>query len=153
MIHLRPKANGYDDRYYLALKGTGAFGDGEILKLCLGESVVCGRSRHCDWSLKRTPGWLTQDTGVRTEVRDSLPWKTTSRRHCRITYLAPDIVDIENLSPNGTVVDGHQVDRILLTDCRAKEHQIQLGPHGVTLQLEPGALPLLDPPRDGESVS
>ena len=71
-----------------------------------------------------------------------MAWRSTSRRHCRITYIAPDMVDIENLSSNGTLVDGHQVDRIVLTDCRERGHEITLGPHGITLALEPGALPI-----------
>jgi len=142
MINLRPKPDGYDDRTYLALKGEGELGSGEILKLCLGESVVVGRSRHCDWSLKRAPAFLATESTDRAALRDTLPWKTTSRRHCRLSYVAPDIVDVENLSPNGTMVDGHQIDRILLTDCRHQRHEIQLGPHGVVLALEPGSLPL-----------
>ena len=60
----------------------------------------------------------------------------------RIAYLASDMVDIENLSPNGTIVDGHQVDRIILKDCDAQSHTIQLGPAGVILELEPGSLPV-----------
>jgi len=142
MISLRPNPRGYDERYYLVLKGLGDVADGEALKLCLGESVVCGRSRHCDWSLKRAPGYLRREDGERREIRDSMSWRSTSRRHCRITYIAPDMVDVENLSPNGTLVDGHQVDRIVLTDCRDRKHEIALGPHGVTLSLEPGALPI-----------
>jgi hypothetical protein len=142
MIRLRPKPDGYDERYYLLVRGLGDVGDGETLKLCLGESVVCGRSRHCDWSLKRAPGYLDKDDAYRLEIRKSLFWRSTSRRHCRISYIAPDMVDIENLSSNGTLVDGHQVDRIVLTDCRSQTHKVTMGPHGTSLSIEPGALPI-----------
>jgi pSer/pThr/pTyr-binding forkhead associated (FHA) protein len=125
----------YDDRHVLALCGTGELGEGSHLPIRLGESVVVGRSRHCDWSLKRTPGWLRKPDAERVRIRKSLPWRATSRRHCRISYIAPDIVDVENLSINGTIVDGHKVDRIVLTDCRRHPHSIRLGPDGVTLQL------------------
>jgi pSer/pThr/pTyr-binding forkhead associated (FHA) protein len=142
MIRLRPGPGAYDERYYLQLKGLGDVAEGETLKLCLGESVVCGRSRHCEWSLKRAPGYLKHEDGERREIRRTVAWRSTSRRHCRITYIAPDMVDIENLSTNGTLVDGHQVDRIVLTDCRNRTHEIMLGPHGITLSLAPGALPI-----------
>ena len=142
MIRLRPKPDGYDERFFLQLKGLGDLAEGELLKLCLGESVVCGRSRHCDWSLKRSPGYLKHEDGERKSIRQTLAWRSTCRRHCRITYIAPDMVDVENLSSNGTLVDGHQVDRLVLTDCRDRAHEITLGPHGITLALEPGALPI-----------
>lgn len=142
VIHLRPQPHGYDERYWLALKGQGALAEGEHLKLSLGESVVCGRSRHCDWSMKRTPGYLRQEDEERKRIRQTQAWRATSRRHCRLTYITPDMVEVENLSSNGTLVDGHRVDRIVLTDCRRQEHTIQLGLHGPTLVLAPGALPI-----------
>lgn len=60
----------------------------------------------------------------------------------KFTYVSPDMVEVENLSPNGTYLDGHKIDRVMLTDCRTKPHAIRLGPHGVTLELVPGALPI-----------
>ena len=65
-----------------------------------------------------------------------------SRRHVRLTYLAPDKLEVENLSGNGTLVDGQPVDKLVLTDVRSREHRIQLGPEGVVLSLEPGSLPV-----------
>jgi hypothetical protein len=47
-----------------------------------------------------------------------------------------------NLSRNGTLVDGHKVDRVVLTDCRERGHTIRLGPEGVVLDLLPGSLPV-----------
>lgn len=142
MIRLHPRPDGYDERFWLSIKGQGEMGEGELLKLCLGEAVVCGRSRHCDWSLKRTPAYLDQSDGKRKALRESLAWRSTSRRHVRISYITPDMVDVENLSANGTLVDGHHVDRIVLTDCRTQEHTIQMGPEGVVLLLAPGSLPV-----------
>lgn len=142
MIDLKGDRNGRDRAVYVSLKGLGDLGEGESVKLHLGESAVVGRSRHCDWSLKRTPGYLTVEDGRRAAIRRTLLWRSTSRRHCRVTYIAPDVVDVENLSQNGTLVDGRPIDRILLTDCRRVSHRIRLGPYGVTLALEPGALPV-----------
>lgn len=144
MIELKPDKRGYNDRKYLTLRGTGTLGDGENLKLSLGETVVCGRSRHCDWSLKRTPAYLKADGDAREEIKQSVAFRSVSRQHVRIAFLAPDMVDIENLSSNGTFVDGSRIDRVVLKDCETRAHAIQLGPKGVILHLEPGSLPLAD---------
>lgn len=142
MIEVRNRKNGYNDRKYLTLRGTGPLGDGETLKLSLGETIVCGRSRHCDWSLKRAPAYLQSAGESRDSIRESLAFRSVSRQHVRIAFLAPDMVDVENLSSNGTVVDGSRVDRIVLKDCERATHAIRLGPEGVVLSLEPGSLPL-----------
>ena len=142
MIELKPSKHGYNDRKYLKLRGTGPWGEGENLKLSLGETVVCGRSRHCDWSLKRTPTYLKAERAERDELKKGVEFRSVSRQHVRIAFLAPDMVDIENLSSNGTFVDGNRVDRIVLKDCETQAHTIQLGPKGVVLELEPGSLPL-----------
>ena len=65
-----------------------------------------------------------------------------SRRHCRISFLAPNLVEIENLATNGTLVDGRKIDRLVLEDARFATHTIQLGPEGVVLELSPGTLPV-----------
>ncbi len=151
MIDLRPDAKGYDSRYSLILRGTGLMGEGTTLKISLGEVIGCGRSRHCAWSLKRTPAFLMSENGHREALRRSIPWRATSRRHCRIAYLAPDLVEILNQSANGTFVDGHRIDRLVLTDCRARMHSIQLGTNGVVLELHPGTLPDL-PSRQADTA-
>lgn len=125
----------YDGSRNLSLQGQGPLGEGLNLEIRLGESVLLGRSRHCDWSLKSTPTWLRSQDDERKRIRRSLGWRTTSRRHCRITYLAPDLVEVRSLSPNGTLVDTHRVDRIVLTDCREATHEIRLGVSGETLHL------------------
>ena len=101
MIDARPDAHGYDSRYSLILRGTGLMGEGTTLKISLGEAIGCGRSRHCAWSLKRTPAFLMSENGHREALRRSIPWRATSRRHCRIAYLAPDMVEIVNQLGDG----------------------------------------------------
>lgn len=115
---------------------------GETLRITLGESVVCGRSRQCSWSLKRTLPYLQDEGGTRERIKESLAFTSVSRRHCRVSFLAPDLVEVANLSSNGTLVDGRPVDRLVLTDCRTHSHTIQLGPAGVLLELSPGSLPV-----------
>ena len=115
---------------------------GETVRLTLGESVFCGRSRSCAWSLKRTAAYLDDQDGSRDRLRKSVAFRSVSRRHCRIAFLAPDLVEVENLSANGTLVDGRPIDRLFLPDCRTRSHSLQLGPEGVILDLAPGSLPL-----------
>lgn len=144
MMNLRAddNANQYETEHYLSVRGLGELAEGQQVKLSLGESIILGRSRHCDWSLRRAPMYLKSDKNGRDVIRHDLRYNSVSRKHTRVTYLAPDMVEIENLSGNGTLVDGKLVDKIVLTDCRAETHRIQLGPKGVILELQPGSLPL-----------
>ncbi len=115
---------------------------GETLRITLGQSLTAGRSRRCGWSLKRTLPYLEDPDGAREKIRASLGFTSVSRHHCRISFLAPDRVEIANLATNGTLVDGRPIDRLLLEDVRFKTHTIQLGPEGVVLELSPGSLPI-----------
>lgn len=126
----------------LLVRAADAAAQGETIRLSLGESLLCGRSRQCGWSLKRTLPYLEDADGARERLRSTLAFTSVSRRHCRITFLAADLVEVENLSPNGTLVDGRPIDRLVLTDCRMHAHRVQLGPEGVVLELSPGSLPI-----------
>lgn len=141
MIQLTTDGPRYDDRHYLRLSGRDGLTQGESLKISLGEVVVVGRSRVCDLSLKKTPRYLCDDD-ERARIRASLPFRATSRRHVRLAYLSPDVVEVVNLSPNGTLVDGFRVDRVLLTDVRTATHELRLGTHGDVLVLACGSVEL-----------
>lgn len=142
MIEVKPGTVDYDQDCYLALKGEGDLAAGQNLKLSLGETIVVGRSRHCDWSLKRAPAYLKTSGADRVALHKRMQYCSVSRKHVRIAFLAKDMVELKNLSANGTYVDGKRVDRIVLEDCTTREHLIRLGPHGPTLRLSPGSLPL-----------
>jgi pSer/pThr/pTyr-binding forkhead associated (FHA) protein len=126
----------------LIVRARDAAVQGETLRLTLGERVTCGRSRRCHWSLKRTVPYLEDKDGARKRLEATLAFRSVSRRHCRISFLTPDLVEIENLSSNGTLVDGRPIDRLMLTDCRTRPHVLQLGPEGLVLELAPGSLPV-----------
>ena len=134
--------NGYDGRHYLSVRGLGQLAEGQHVKVSLGETIVVGRSRHCHWSLRRAPTYLKSAPNGRARIQSDLAYTSVSRKHARISYVAADMVEVENLSGNGTLVDGKLVDKILLTDLRARGHRIQLGPKGVILELEQGSLPV-----------
>ncbi|MDJ0520620.1 MAG: FHA domain-containing protein [Planctomycetota bacterium] len=134
--------NQYDTEHYLCVRGLGELAQGQQVRLSLGASIVVGRSRHCDWSLRRAPSYLKSDSDGRDDIRNDLRYNSVSRKHARVSYVSADMVEIENLSGNGTLVDGKLVDKIVLTDCRTETHRIQLGPKGVILELIPGSLPI-----------
>ena len=141
MIQIDTTRPTYDD-HYVMLEGREGVAAGERLKVSLGETVYVGRSRTCDLSLKKTPAFLRDRDGARARIKASRGYRSTSRRHVRIAYLSADVVEVQNLSRNGTFVDGHRVDRVLLSDARRTGHEIRLGLHGDVLRLEPGSLPV-----------
>lgn len=141
-MNLNPEKNGYDDKHYLSVRGLGELAEGQTVKINLGETIVVGRSRHCDWSLRRAPTYLKSAPSGRTAIKNNLAFNSVSRKHATISYVAPDMVEVKNLSINGTLVDGKLVDKIVLNDLREKGHRIQLGPKGVILELEQGSLPV-----------
>lgn len=142
MLDVKSEGNGYDPTVWLTVRGREGLAEGQQVKLSLGETIVCGRSRYCDWSLRRAPLYLKSDLSERRALEDGLEFKSVSRRHVQIAFVAPDLVEVRNLSANGTFVDGHRVDRLLLSDCRARTHALRLGPRGVELEIAPGSLPL-----------
>ncbi|MDA1194978.1 MAG: FHA domain-containing protein [Planctomycetota bacterium] len=129
-------------RHWVTLRGLGSLGQGQQVNLHLGAVIIAGRSRHCDWSLRRTPRFLMSDAAGRKALRAQLEFTSVSRRHVRLRYVAPDQLEIENLSGNGTYVDGVPIEHLVLTDIRTKAHHLRLGPAGVELELRPGSLPL-----------
>lgn len=142
MIQIQPGQPAYDDRHYLLLKGLPGLLAGETFKLNLGESVVVGRSKTCPFSLKKTAVYLRDRDGEREKIRSSLAFRSVSRRHVRLSYVAPDVVEVINLSPNGTFVDGHRVDKMALEDVRSNPHDIRLGLHGDAFRMACGSVEL-----------
>jgi len=109
----------------IVVVGVKGFLEGEARLLKPGEELVVGRGRAADLSLKRAPKFTQRSD--RLEVARSERFLCVSRRHVRIQFLHPGLVEVEDLSSNGTFVDGRRVDRIGLTDLRARTHDINLG--------------------------
>jgi len=122
----------YDSSTTLILRGTGGLFEGETHRVCLGETVVVGRSRHCGFSLKKTKAYLLAED--REPLRQAREFRRISRRHVRIAYVNPETVEIENLSVNGLKVDGKGVDRIVAVDIRQRPRTVDLG-RGVTFEI------------------
>lgn len=110
----------------LTLAGTDGLLCYDRLDLTLGRSIVVGRSRGCDLSLRRSKTFLTSDEATQRRILADRAFLKVSRRHVRITFLARDHVEIWNLSRNGTWVNGERIDRILIT---------RIPPEGVEIRL------------------
>ena len=106
------------------LVGVEGFVVGEEFQLEHGKSLIVGRSRSCDVSLRHCAKWLQLDPDERDLEQD---FKTVSRKHMRVTYYNVNSIEIEDLSSNGTFVDGKRIDRILISDIKEKQHEILLG--------------------------
>lgn len=109
----------------LRIVGVRGFLSGEEQVVRVGEAVVVGRSRRADMSVRRSRRFL--DRTDRTEVMQTDAFLSVSREHVRIRFLHPDLVEVEDLSANGTFLDGRRVDRVGLTDLRATPHVLSLG--------------------------
>jgi pSer/pThr/pTyr-binding forkhead associated (FHA) protein len=106
------------------LIGVEGFVQGEEYPLDYGQTLIIGRSRSCDISLRRCPKWLEQNPANRDETKD---FKTVSRKHVRVSFYNANSIEIEDLSSNGTFVDGKRVDRILISDIKERGHELLLG--------------------------
>ncbi len=128
----RTKGLSVPGKSFLRLIGvTGYFSQVNVC-LARGKSLVVGRSRRCSVSLQETPAYTNGDAA---KIRKEAEFRKVSREHFKISFLHPYIVEIENLSQNGTYLDGKKVDRILLSDFRTKPHDISFG-DGQEMRLE-----------------
>ena len=106
------------------LVGASGHVEGEEMKLEYGKTIVVGRSRSADFSLRR----MAKVKALTDEEREAdKDLRTVSGRHCEITMYNLGSIEIVNLSPNGTYVDERLVDKIILDDVAKKAHDIRIG--------------------------
>jgi pSer/pThr/pTyr-binding forkhead associated (FHA) protein len=103
----------------LVLVGTEGLVEGEVFQVNPGESVVLGRSRSCDISLRKCFKYLALDP---EERKDDRHFQTVSRRHLRLTFKDSEQVEVENMGANGTYID-----EVIITDIRHQSHEVLLG--------------------------
>ncbi len=106
------------------LVGIRGVAQGEVFPLMAGKATVIGRSRSCDISLKN--GKRLEEAEKAGEVSEETS-KTVSRKHLKLIFENAGSIELEDLSSNGTFVDGKRIDRLVITDAREKTHEIQLG--------------------------
>ena len=107
-----------------ALVGIEGHVKGEEMKLEYGKTIIVGRSRSADLSLRRMEA-ITSMSDVQRDSDNDL--RTVSGRHFEITMYNIGSIEIVNLSPNGTYVDGKLADKIILDDVAENSHEIRMG--------------------------
>ena len=93
----------------LVLTGTAGYSEGETFSIPEGESAIVGRSRSCDFSLRKLKSWLEAGDDERDAAEE---FKTVSRRHAKIEVIrdGDEIkVGVTDLSRNGTYVDEDRI--------------------------------------------
>jgi pSer/pThr/pTyr-binding forkhead associated (FHA) protein len=109
----------------LVVRGLSGFLIGEETRVAVGESLVIGRSRRADLStrrakkLKARPDW--------EKVIGTASFLTVSRRHTRIDHVSPGVIEITDLSSNGTYLDGKAVARETVSDLAERTHLLGVG--------------------------
>jgi len=110
----------------LRIKGTDGFVKDEEFTVRPGKSVIIGRSRSCDISLRKTRRYKSLRKRNQGETID-LRFRTVSRKHLKVNFNAPDDVEIEDMSSNGTFLDGEKIKRAVINDLDRREHSILIG--------------------------
>lgn len=113
----------------LVLTGTSGYSEGETFSIPAGESAVIGRSRSCDFSLRKLKSWLEAGNEEQDEAEE---FKTVSRRHVKIEVREEGekiVVGITDLSRNGTFVDEERISTRFEIEDWDESHYIRLGEH------------------------
>lgn len=120
----------------LLLRGTKGLCEGEVFPLKYGQAVVIGRSRHCEVSLKNCKRYKDLAAAGKGEDTEFL---TVSRRHLRIHFYNSQSIELEDLSTNGTFLNGEPVRHITITDIKVRAYELRMGARE-TLSLEWGTV-------------
>ncbi len=123
----------YDGSATATITGITGLFRGAKATMRLGQCLVVGRSRVCSLSVARAEECLRL-TKVALEAHKS--YRKISRQHFRVCLTGEDRVEIEDLSTNGTVVNGFKVDRLVVERFAsdAKKIMIEFG-HGEVMEL------------------
>lgn len=109
----------------LVVRGTKGFLSGAVHMLRVGESMTIGRSRSADLSMRKAERLYEQDDW--RILMNSEPFLSVSRHHVRIHFLHRDLVEVKDMSSNGTMLDGRRIDCVAITDLDEQPHTLRLG--------------------------
>ena len=113
----------YDGSVTAELYGHSGLFLGEEARLHLGQSLVVGRSRLCEISAARARECLRMS---KEALESHKSYRKISRKHFRVVLLNAEMLEVEDLSTNGTVVDGHRVDKVIVTDFSSKKREVRI---------------------------
>jgi hypothetical protein len=116
-----PGANGL----CVVIRGVKGFLEGERFVLRVGEAMVIGRSRRADVSTRRAERLRAREDWQRILRKE--PFLTVSRRHVRLHFLHPGLLEIKDISANGTYLDGRRIDCVAVTDLNERSHLLAVG--------------------------
>ncbi|MHC4660434.1 MAG: FHA domain-containing protein [Planctomycetota bacterium] len=108
----------------LLVKGTDGFIKDEEFVVHPGGSIIIGRSRSCDISLRNTRRYQAFK-GNRETV--DLRFRTVSRKHLKLNFNGPNEIEIEDMSSNGTYLDGEKIKHAVIRDLSKREHSVLIG--------------------------
>lgn len=106
------------------LIGISGLFEGEIFKLQYGKALTVGRSRNADFCLRRGAKYKAL---VQQEKKADEAAQTVSAKHFQITMYNLGAIELRNLSPNGTRLDGKAIDTAVINDVASKPHEITFG--------------------------
>lgn len=106
------------------LVGIAGHFKGEVFPLQYGKTISVGRSRKADFSLKRTEKYRSQSEEEREKDEYA---QTVSAMHFEVIMYNTKSIEIRNLSPNGTIVDGQSVETLMIEDINKQSHKIKFG--------------------------
>lgn len=114
-----------EEALHLKLTGIAGYIQGQTFVLKPGSITVIGRSRSCDISLRELR--RSGDEGAVEGPKED-HYKTVSRQHVRISFKGEGEIQIEDLSHNGSFLDGSKVQgSVTLSDLARKPHELRLG--------------------------
>ncbi len=106
------------------LVGISGHFKGQLYPLEYGKAMIVGRSRMVDISLRRTQKYRLLSEAEREKDEAA---QTVSGKHVQVTMFNLSSIEVKNLSPNGTRVDGKPVDVTMISDVATKVHRIEFG--------------------------
>jgi len=109
----------------VVIRGMRGYLEGERFVLRVGEAMVIGRSRKADLSTRNAE--RLHGRADWKQLIHQPPFNTVSRRHVRIHFLHPGLVEIKDISSNGTFLDGNRIDCVAVTDLAENNHVLAVG--------------------------
>jgi pSer/pThr/pTyr-binding forkhead associated (FHA) protein len=115
------------DTKKLLFTGIDGYSKDETFDIKEGASKVVGRSRSCDFSLRKIKGWMEASEEEREGADD---FKTVSRRHLKVEVVKEEdavLVKMTDLSRNGTFVDEERIGPLFEIKEWDDAHYVRLG--------------------------